>query len=41
MCLFLFYSSRWLLEEAQKLERQQKLQQQKLFELQQVETSAT
>ena len=27
---------RWLMEEAQKLERQQKLQQQKLFELQQV-----
>ena len=30
------FRSRWLLEEAQKLERQQKLQQQKLFELQQV-----
>lgn len=32
-------SRRWLLEEAQKLERQQKLQQQKLFELQQVQST--
>lgn len=35
---FLLWFHRWLVEETQKLERQQKLQQQKLMELQQVHT---